>query len=50
MPKIAGVLTLDIFGLCSGYTLVNHEISLQLDSEGAKGSNCAASAARVQSR
>ena len=32
MPKIAGVLMLEIFGLYSGYILVNRGISLQLDS------------------
>ena len=45
MPKIAGVLILDIFGLI----LVHHGISLQLDCGGAKGSNCAALTARIQS-
>ena len=46
---LAGVLILDIFGLYSGYILIQHGISLQLDSGGAKESNCAASSARVQS-
>ena len=49
MPKIAGVLILDIFGLYCGYMVVNNGISLQLDGGGAKGSNCAASTARIQS-
>ena len=43
-----GVLILDIIGLYNGYILVNPGISLQLDSRGAKGSNCTASMARFQ--
>ena len=42
-PRPQVCWSLNIFGLYSGYTLFNHGISSQLDSGGAKESNCAAS-------